>query len=162
MRVVQSTQRSQFGGWRALTMLGAINFLACVCVCPEYTQIQRRARILPALARIVSPLGGEDPMANVCGSASLANGSRPPAPSFPGPLCHWVPGRASVTVKPGRDSSPQLRSQNVLSGLSQASPSGSLQTPIINVPFTLLNSPQSFHNHRKPEQGILPRERHSS
>lgn len=35
---------------------------------------------------------------------------------------------------------PQLCSQNVLSGLSQASLSGSLQVPIINVPFTLLNS----------------------
>lgn len=29
----------------------------------------------------------------------------PPRPDFPGPLCHRVPGRASVTVKPGRDSS---------------------------------------------------------
>ena len=43
-----------------LKALRAIDFLACVCVFPETTQIQRRAWMLPALFRISSPLGRED------------------------------------------------------------------------------------------------------
>ena len=57
---------------------------------------------------------------------------------------------------------PQLCLQNVLSGLFQVSLSGSWQVPGINVPFTLLNSLQNFHDHHRHGQGILPRARHLS
>lgn len=94
------------------------------------------------------------------GLASLPSSS---LTRFPGPLCsrfqeELEPRRIPAMTGPP----PQLCSRNVFSSLFQASLSGSLQIPIINVPFTLLNSLQKFNNHGKCRQGILSRESHSS
>ena len=147
--------------WRlvALTALRAINFLACVCAFPETTQMQQGGclgSVFPSWQR----MGAEDtpgwrPAWGGGGQGGAASVSILLAP--PASLALYAAGcqkdleNLAVTHLP-----PQLCSQIVLSGLFQASLSGSLPIPIINVTFTPLNSLQNFNNHRKHGQGILP------
>ena len=145
----------------ALAALRAIDFFACVCVFPATTQAQRRVCMLRALLRFGSSSWQErwgvrwnDQHVGRLLSPSAA----PPAsPALYAAGCQKeLENLAMVHLLP------QLCLQNVLSGLFQVSLSGSWQVPGINVPFTLLNSLQNFHDHHRHGQGILPRARHLS